>query len=321
VEPLKQVLVTGAAGFIGRHVTAELLRKGYRVTALVRPGSKYRIPDGVERLECDLTNIIELKELLRQHRFDGIFHIGALRGGRKFPKRDYYRANVDATEQLALHARETGARMIFCSSVGVFGAIPLELPANNLTTRQSDNYYHYTKIEAEQVVLRQVMDGLHAVIIRPSITYGPGDFGFPRTLVKLVDKTWLPIADRPVRIHMTEVNTLTTAFVNAFEMDIPSGNALIVADRAPVLLSTLVDYIRAELGKPPYPRNRCISRRWFDLWVHIARKTKQELWVSRFELISRSWFYDVSDAERLLGVVGPDTIPAFKSVIDDYRIS
>jgi nucleoside-diphosphate-sugar epimerase len=323
VESVKHVLLTGVSGFIGRHVAEVLLSRGIHVTGMIRPNTVRtrlgNLADRMDFIECDLGDIPTLVSSLKDRKFDGIIHVGALRGGRKDNHRDFYRANVDATEQLAMFARDTGAKFVFCSSVGVFGVIPLELPANDLTTRQPDNYYHYTKIEAERIVLRLVMEGLNGVIIRPAITYGAGDNGFPRTLTRMTDRGTLFLPDRPVRIHLTEVHVLAEAFVRAFERDVRPGSAMIVADREPVLLSTLVDFIRSELGKTPYPKHHYVSRHWFDLAVRITKRLHRELWASRFELISRSWFYDTHDAKWLLDIEGESTIPTFKVVINDYR--
>ena len=61
---------------------------------------------------------------LNKNQFDYILHIGALRGGRNFSKNDFYKVNVNATEQLAVYALTHHSNFIFCSSVGVFGGIP-----------------------------------------------------------------------------------------------------------------------------------------------------------------------------------------------------
>ena len=54
-SPIRSVLVVGATGSIGRHVVDEALRRGLRTRALVRPGSRTRLPDGAEIVQGDLT--------------------------------------------------------------------------------------------------------------------------------------------------------------------------------------------------------------------------------------------------------------------------
>ena len=161
---------------------------------------------------------------MQKNAFASILHIGALRGGRKFSKEIYLKANVDSTEQLVLNAVNNKSKLIFCSSVGVFGAIPIELPANNKTPKQEDNYYHFTKIKCEAIIQKQVLENkLNACIIRPAITYGGEDFGFPFTLTKLIDKKLLYYPKENNRIHLTHIELLSEAFVKALKMEHCSG--------------------------------------------------------------------------------------------------
>lgn len=320
---MKTILLTGITGLIGRSV-AKKLYQNYHITAIIRPQTnkkRYQDFEGkIKFVEIDLTDIKKLRSFLDKNSFDFILHIGALRGGRKFSREDYHKANVFSTEQLVLNAIKNNSKLLFCSSVGVFGAIPLELPANNLTPRQEDNYYHKTKIISEAIIQKYVLAGkLNAYILRPAITYGPGDYGFPYTLIKLIDKKLLVYPDKHFRIHMTHIDLITDAFNKALESECPSGKQWIIADEVPVLFSSLVDFISDKIHHKPYPKNRCIDSFWFDLGIKISRFFKNELWVSRFELISKNWFYDVSESNEDLHLKHFTTIPSFKTVIDWYK--
>ena len=94
----KKVLITGISGFIGRHVAKRLMDSDCRITAIVRPGTdRQRIKDFEKKVcieEVDLAKIPVLKKFLSQKNFDYILHIGALRGGRHFLKKDFYRNNT-----------------------------------------------------------------------------------------------------------------------------------------------------------------------------------------------------------------------------------
>lgn len=318
----KSILITGISGFIGRHVAAALMKK-HSLTALVRPGTN---PNRIEQFKdhvtfeaIDLTDIPALRAYLKDAEFDSIIHIGAIRGGRDFPKSAYLNANVNATEQLALFAKETETQLLFCSSVGVFGAIPRELPATSKTPRQNDNYYHFTKIQAERIIQRQILYGLDAAIVRPAITYGPGDYGFPYTLTKLVDKKLLVYPREDVTIHLTHVDLMVQAFIKLLDGGYRSGSEYIVADRHPVQLSQLADFINHELRGKAYPASRAINKKWFSLGESCARFINNELWISRFELISKSWYYDIEKAYNELGLKPTETIPTFRAVTSWYK--
>lgn len=314
-----KILITGISGFIGRNTLRLLLKKKHEVTALVRPNTnKKRVAEFTDQINIeyiDLTEVEKLKNWLDKQSFEAIIHIGALRGGRKASKNLYYKANVDATQQLMIAAKNYDAKFIFCSSVGVFGAIPLELPANNSTTRQPDNYYHYTKIKAEELLQNYVLNGLNACVVRPSITYGAGDWGFPYTLCKLVKKRLMFLPDKPVFIHLGNVETVAQSFVKLLEYDYKPGACYNVADKKPVKLVDLVDFISKQIHNKEYPKSKTISYKKFAFFEKIAKKLKNELWAARFELISKSWYYDVNNTYHDLNLNSSKTIPEFKSVI------
>lgn len=294
-------------------------------TALVRPGTaknRYQEFEGKCQFEyLDLADVKGIKNYLDHSNFDLILHIGALRGGRKADRETYYKANVGSTEQMVDFCIRTSCRLIFCSSVGVFGAIPSELPANAQSRKNPDNYYHYTKIEAEKIIGKAIFRGLQAGIIRPSITYGVGDFGFPYQMVKMVAKYRFPLINRRIWIHLCHIDALVAAFMYMVENEIENGLTLNVADREPVQLNALVDFISRQLHKKNYPRLLKFDRHLFALGEKISRLVKNELFISRFELISKSWFYDVQAFYAIMEKTGGKihyTIPGLKITIEDY---
>lgn len=325
---MHKILITGITGLVGRYVLRELLVKhsGSQISALVRPGTNpsrfHEFSTKTRIVEIDLADIPALKEFLFTNDFDTILHIGALRGGRKFPKTEYLKSNIQSTEQMVEYCLAKNARLIFCSSVGVFGAIPTELPANLQTEKNPDNYYHYTKIEAEKIINKSILYGLNAAIVRPSITYGKGDHGFPLQLVKMVHRYYFPLINKRTWIHLCHIDALVSAFLWLVENQWQSGLTLMVADREPVQLRALVDFISRQVHGKNYPHTMVFDRFFFTLGEKIARWLKNELWISRFELISKSWFYDVSKYYELMDAAGRSqhfTIPEFKITIQDYQ--
>src|SRR5574341_2110821 len=78
---MKRVIVTGATGFVGANLTRRLLRDGYRIDLLVRPGfSPWRIEDirnDVQLHRIDLENAEDLERVVESIRPDWIFHLAA----------------------------------------------------------------------------------------------------------------------------------------------------------------------------------------------------------------------------------------------------
>jgi len=319
-----KIVLTGATGFIGRHVLGDLLKNGNNhVYAIVRSNripAEFAESEQVTLLFADLSNGVELTKTVDSLQFDTVLHIGAIRGSQRLDREAYDAVNIESTRILAQNSLEKGAKFIFCSSVGVFGAIPKELPPNDKTERQSDNYYHHTKILAESVVKELCQSGLRGVIIRPSITYGVGDFGFPCTLIRLAEKGIFLNCLPPVKISLTDVRLLSQAFINAAKIDTPSEMAYEVCDLEPVQLSELVDFIYQQMTGRLYPKYKALPRSIFHFFRWIAERLfHSELWKMRCELISNSWYYDPSPAMRDLHISPRHTLPNFKYVIDWYK--
>lgn len=320
-----KILLTGATGLIGGSVLSRLSQQHpeHDITALVRPETDpSRIAEIAEQaaiVKIDLGNVTQLIEYLDTNAFDYVYHIGALRGGRKFSRQEFYATNVLSTEMIIENCIKNKSTLIFCSSVGVFGAIPTELPANNLTQKIGDNYYHFTKIEAEKRINKAMLLGLKAAILRPSITYGEGDFGFPYQLVKMIKSHRLPLITKRIWIHLCHIDTITSAFVWLIENEFPNGLVLNVADREPVLFKDLVNFISRQLTNKNYPSVLQFDRRLFRAWEYVFWFLKDELWTSRVQLISRSWFYDVKELFETMDIPVHYTIPEFKFIIESIK--
>jgi nucleoside-diphosphate-sugar epimerase len=321
----KKALLTGITGFIGRNLAQKLDQEGFQITAIVRPTSEEsQLNDllstaDISLLKVDLAERTALARHLREHRWDVIFHLGAVRGGRNVSREEYFKVNVEATEEIGQFAGETGAKLVFCSSVGVYGAIPKNLPAREHTPFQDDNYYHYTKIEAESRLQALVGAGLNCTIIRPAITYGEGDYGFPYTLVRMTDRGVFFLPPTPVKIHLADVDMLCEAFVAAALRAQNPGSVYNVADLEPVDLKRLVDFIHLQLKEKKYPDWKKLPIFVFRTGEKLAQLMNSDLWKARFELISRSWYYDVTTVGEELGLVQRSTIPDFDKVITWYR--
>lgn len=321
---MPRLLITGITGLIGKSVLQAILAEklGYQISALIRPEtvperySAFRTE--LEIVKLDLADIDGLKAYLADNAFDVVVHIGALRGGRKFSRDEYLRANLLSTQQIVEHCLAHKAKLLYCSSVGVFGAIPEELPANNDTERNPDNFYHYTKIESEKIINQAVMRGLNAAVLRPSITYGRGDRGFPYQLVKMVHKNYFPLISKRVWVHLCHIDVITAAFIWLLKNEFRPGLSLNVADREPVQLQDLVNFVSRQVHGSNYARLNNVDKWFFRAGESFARMLRNELWISRFELISRSWFYYVRDAYELMGLKETFTIPGIQITIADY---
>lgn len=172
------VLVTGATGFLGRHLCAALLERGDSVRAYVRPATDAAALEalGVEIVRGDLGDAAALRAASagRELVFNAVglvsYEWGDLGRLRE--------ANVESVRRM-LAAIEPGARLVHVSSAAAVGpsSAPERLAdeAQQFPEAARRNPYSVTKREAEDLVLSAVDGGLDAVVGNPTIVLGPGD--------------------------------------------------------------------------------------------------------------------------------------------------
>ncbi len=184
----KNILVTGAAGFIGSHLVRELRRRCDRVVCLVRPG------ESISRL-ADLDCRIHYGDLLEKSTLvdavagvDYIFHLAARMGG--VPPETLFRVNYQGTKNLVEVCREQGVvpeRFLFASSVTVMGPSGKNHSLNEGAPCRPLSAYGKSKLAAEEY-LASAENTLPYTILRLPVVYGPGSDGGLYIFFKLMSK-------------------------------------------------------------------------------------------------------------------------------------
>ena len=172
------VLVTGATGFLGRHLVAYLVERGEEVRALVRPSTDASVlaAHGVDVVRGELFGGAELRRAAGGCR--AVFHVAGLVSHERRHADDLRRVNVDAVGAV-LDAVDPSARFVHVSSVAAVGPAPgPDLPADE---RQefpawAERFpYAASKRAGERVVLAAAERGRDAVVANPGFLLGPGD--------------------------------------------------------------------------------------------------------------------------------------------------
>jgi len=151
----KKLLVTGASGFVGGHLTRKLLELGHAVSVFVRKASNNprTIKDLQERGAKVLYGDVSDREsvFLAVEGKDYVFHLAALFRQAKFPDEIYWKINVEGTRNVFDAAEKFGVkRVIHCSTVGVHSHIPAP-PADENEAYRPGDIYQETKCEGEKV--------------------------------------------------------------------------------------------------------------------------------------------------------------------------
>ncbi|MDR2048418.1 MAG: UDP-glucose 4-epimerase GalE [Treponema sp.] len=149
------ILVIGGAGYIGSHVTRELLDRGHRVTVFdnLSSGLRENLFSEAAFIHGDILHYGQLAAAMRSGGgMDGAVYLAAFKAaGESMIKPEKYSVNnIIGTVNLLNAAAETGLKyIIFSSSAAVYGE-PAYLPVDEKHPANPENYYGFTKLEIER---------------------------------------------------------------------------------------------------------------------------------------------------------------------------
>jgi dihydroflavonol-4-reductase len=174
-----KTLVTGAAGFLGSHLTRQLVARGADVRVLLRPSSSNRaIADlPLEYITGDLRDAASLDRAMSG--VERVFHVAA--DYRLWSKRrqDIYDSNVGGTKNLLEAAKRVGVeQFVYTSTVATIAVDRPEHP-NEFTAAKLDEmvgHYKRSKWLAEKEVLDAAKQGFPAIVAMPTTPVGPWDW-------------------------------------------------------------------------------------------------------------------------------------------------
>lgn len=250
------VLVTGAAGFVGRSVCEYLVKQGAQVRGVVR-GSCQPI-SGVDFMEIgDLADVTSLQwaELLGDVQV--VIHCAALVHQMKgvADPQAYYRVNTKGTEVLAEAAATAGVRrFVFLSTVKVLGesTAPGQKFHSDSPADPHDDYAR-SKWLAEQALARIAeQTDMDMVILRPPLIYGSGVGGNFRVLMNLVAKGIpLPLGAIDNRRSVLGLPNLVELIALAVESQSGLGGVYLVSDDKDLSTPELIKAIARSLCVQP----------------------------------------------------------------------
>ena len=147
-----KILVIGGAGYIGSHVTRELLDQGHKVTVFdnLSLGLRENLFSEADFIHGDILHFEQLTEAMKDR--EGVIYLAAFKAvGESMEKPEKYSVNnIIGTINLLNAAGKTGLKyIIFSSSAAVYGE-PVYLPIDEKHPTNPANYYGFTKLEIEK---------------------------------------------------------------------------------------------------------------------------------------------------------------------------
>jgi nucleoside-diphosphate-sugar epimerase len=250
VDPSTNPLIalTGATGFIGRHLLRELPARGFRMRVLLRRPTTMPV-ECASAVVGDLARPINMAAALAD--VDAVIHSAGLAHAMSGAPADDYRVlNTNATIALARAAQRAGMRrFVFLSSVRAQSGPAATQTLTEDLPAQPTEPYGQSKLAAEQGLATLDLDW---VALRPTLVYGPGVKGNMAELMRLARlPVPLPLGSFGARRSLLALDNLTDAIVTVLTAQAPLRRPLLVADAAPVTLPQMITALRAGLGRRP----------------------------------------------------------------------
>ena len=273
-------IVTGASGFVGRNVLAELSRDGEA--------------RGLYRSELGAWDFDGLRRALEGA--DRVIHAASVVHSPATPAAEYTRFNVEGTRVLLDAARSAGVkRFVFISSIKVHGETPIGTIDEN-TPVSAEAHYARTKAEAERLVLGSA--DLHPIVLRLCPVYGRGDKGNVRTMIRAIGRgRFMVPGDGSTRKSIVHVSTVARVVRAATVTD--ATGVFVVADRRAPSIRELSDAIARGLGRsPPWSIPEPVLRRVASVIGKAARLARIRTPISE-ELVVKAMTNSVCDPSRV----------------------
>ena len=302
---MKKILITGATGFIGSHLTRALISGGVdprRLCLLVPEGTSLKnLPDKeLEIVGGDIRNKDAVKRAIGG--VETIYHLAARTVFEGAKYHDYAQVNVHGTQNLLDACR--GARIqkfVFFSSIAVYG-----LPAyvgeiinwNETRPQNPAEPYGESKLEAERRLIGfHQQTGMPYTIIRPTTVYGPRDHQGIFELYKAIkDHYFLQIGDGKNFMDYVYVLDLVKGAILAQQSKYQASDYILGCGK-PITSSNIFKLVARSIGES-VPR--------FRIPKNIALALSYPLWWSplfpkRVKILTTNCFYNISKAKKELG--------------------
>jgi dihydroflavonol-4-reductase len=299
---LPTVLVTGATGLVGSHVTRLLVERGDDVRVTVRDRSRMDNLAGldVEAVSGDVLDRRAVRRALRG--VDRVFHIAghtSLRASREL----LFKVNVQGTRIVLEEALRAGVeRAVYTSSVAAIGPAPRGSTADErqpFLAGGLDVPYVHSKREAESEALRVAAAGLPVVIVNPAHVFGAGDLYRSSTeLVLRFLRRQIP-AYVDGALNVVDAEDVARGHLLADERGTP-GERYILGNRNFTLDRLLADLARLS-GVAPPPLKLPVTAALAFARAAEAASASPPITQVEVRAASQWWAYRSTKAKRELG--------------------
>lgn len=280
----KKILITGATGFIGKHLAEAISKKfGIKVHGLSLDGEIES--DYADLQVVDLRDFDQTRKAIEEISPDIVFHLAGCTGK---TSKDFKGSNVEGTENLLKSLVNIDYDLfVFTSTSEVYGSseAPFKEEEVNPVTE-----YARTKFEAEEICRRHIKNGKPIVISRLGLVYGPGQqesFFIPGLIKASLEKDSFDTTLGEQTRDFVYVDDVISAFMRmpfsveavGQTINISSGDAISLRRVVEKIKKTLDSKIKINFGAIPYRENEI-----FKYQLNIERAKKLLNWQPEVDL-------------------------------------
>ncbi len=317
--------ITGATGFVGYHVAAGLVRKGWSLRALCRkPPAQHGDLPGVEWLIGDIRDSGRVKSAMLGA--EAVFHVAADYRLWAPDPREVYESNVTGTVNVMQAALESRVgRVVHTSTVGALGLVPDGTPADENTPVCLDDmvgHYKRSKFLAEREAEKFLENGLPLVFVHPSTPVGPRDHKPTPTgkiIVDFLNKKMPAYLD--TGLNLVDVRDVAEGHTLALERG-KIGEKYILGNRNQTLAE--IFSMLEEISGTPAPRVKLpyTPILWLAGTLHLVSLLTRRQPLIPYEgvkMAAKRMFFDPSKAIRELGLPQTPVETALSDAVEWFR--
>lgn len=212
-----QAVVTGATGLVGFHVCSQLLKSGYKVTALGRNADilEELKEIGAEAVHLDIrTDPSEWPDFPKGAYW---FHCAAAVSGATSDV--LWDVNVEGTRKVVSAAIDTDAkRFIHTSSIATYD-LNIGRPFREDDPLNPGSEYGRTKLESDRIVVSMLSNQIPYTIFKPPFIIGPRDRNFTYEIYRRLERKKLPLLTRDGKIGLVDARDLAEVYVQAVDYE------------------------------------------------------------------------------------------------------
>jgi nucleoside-diphosphate-sugar epimerase len=250
-----RVLVTGANGFIGRHIVRCIEKQGDKINVLVRNSNSFNISDKVNIFEGDIFDNEKLRKAVNE--VDAVFHLVAKTHDSSSidNAKDYYKINVEGTRNLLDACINSNIKHFV-----YFSSVKAMVEESKYTLDETydctpTTLYGETKLMAERLVIEYGSKyDFKTTILRLPLVYGPGNKGNIYKMIEAIDNgRFVMLGNGSNKRSMVYVGNVADAGIAVIDRKVADTKVYVITDGVNYTVKDLYKLIAKGLSKKPLP--------------------------------------------------------------------